>query len=47
MKIRNIVVVRRSSVEALASYLMDFYLQGTLKGGALAIADLSCQNGKM
>jgi hypothetical protein len=46
MHISNIVVIPRSEHEALASYTMDFSLEGRWRNDALAIADLRRESGQ-
>ncbi|MCL6642371.1 MAG: nuclear transport factor 2 family protein [Candidatus Bipolaricaulota bacterium] len=46
MRISNIVVIPRSEYEALASYTMDFSLEGRWRNDALAIADLRRESGQ-
>ncbi|MBI4547832.1 MAG: hypothetical protein HY707_07630 [Ignavibacteriae bacterium] len=45
MQARNIVVLPRSGTEAVASFVMDFYLQGTWRNDALTIVDLRKEDG--
>jgi len=46
MRISNIVVIPRSEHEALASYSMDFSLEGQWRNDALAIAELRRESGQ-